>query len=142
MVVQLVNYGRSGDSTIATANSAELRKFGWKAGTGNVSAAYLTGLLLAKKVKEKPEKVILDLGLQHPCPGGRIFAAAKGVADGGIKVACAEEVFPKEERISGKHIAAYWAKEPKRFGGYATAGLSPDDFEKHVEGVKQKILEG
>lgn len=139
MVAQFVAYGEKGDRTLATANSTELKKFGWNGGTGNVSAAYLTGLLLAKKVKEKPEKVILDLGLQHPAPGGRIFAAAKGVVDGGVTVACSPEAFPKEERLRGSHIAAYAVKEPTKFSRLVGA-LKPADFEKHFGEIKAKII--
>ena len=47
--LQLIQFKPSGDEVIATANTSELAKFGWKGNTANTSAAYLTGLLLAKK---------------------------------------------------------------------------------------------
>ncbi len=51
-IAQIVNYDENGDKTIISAKSSELTKIGWKMNTGNIPAAYLTGMLLAKKSKE------------------------------------------------------------------------------------------
>jgi len=103
--VQFIDYKPNGDSTIASATSTELKKFGWDR-TGNLPAAYLTGLLAGKKAKNKKiEEAILDLGLQTSTKGSRIYAALKGVLDAGINVPHSKEILPSEDRIKGKHIS-------------------------------------
>jgi len=104
MIMQIVEFRDTGDRTIAAANAGELKKFGWKAGIGNLPAAYLTGMLLAKRAKGKVDEAVLDIGRQHPTKGGRIFAALNGAVDGGLKVPADKSVFPIADRISGKHI--------------------------------------
>jgi len=127
VVVQIVNYGEDGDKVLVTANSTELKKLGWNYATGNLPAAYLTGLLAGKKaVGKKVENAIVDLGLQTPAKGSRLYAAIKGACDAGLKVSCSDEAFPSEDRIKGKHIASYNKKAA--------------DIEKGFEDLKNKIL--
>src|SRR4030067_1642274 len=53
-VAQIVVAKPHGDEVLASAHSRELqKKYGWKAPTGNVPAAYLTGLLCGLKAKAK-----------------------------------------------------------------------------------------
>jgi len=101
-IAQLVDYKPSGDVTIASAHSSELAKSGWKAGTANIPAAYLTGLLLGKRAKDKCSKAILDIGLQAPVINSRLFAGAKGVVDAGVNMSLGQEI--PEDRLTGKHI--------------------------------------
>lgn len=108
--VQLVNYDAKGDNTVASAVSSELKKFGWTR-TGNIPAAYLTGLLAGKKAKGKVTEAVLDLGLQTSTKGSRIYAALKGVVDSGVNVPHSAEILPSEDRISGKHISDEVAKQ-------------------------------
>ena len=84
--VQIIQAKPTGDIVLAAANSKELSKlFGWKAPTGNIPAAYLTGLLCGLKAKNKGVKeAILDTGLVSPTKGARIFAMLNGVVDAGI----------------------------------------------------------
>lgn len=111
MIVQVVNYAENGDAVIVTANSSELNKLGWTHATGNLPAAYLTGMLAARKaLKKNVKSAIVDLGLQIPSKGSRLFAAVKGSIDGGLDVKASDEAFPKEERLSGKHINESVAK--------------------------------
>src|SRR6056297_3703125 len=49
---QLVTLGPEGDETHAAAESRDLREFGWEAPTGNLPAAYLTGLLAGLRALE------------------------------------------------------------------------------------------
>lgn len=108
ILVQVVEYSDNGDKVIVTANSSELKKHGWNHATGNIPAAYLTGLLAAKKSLSKNKSdAIIDLGLQTPSKGSRIYATVKGAIDGGMNVPCSEEAFPSMERISAKHIDDY-----------------------------------
>jgi large subunit ribosomal protein L18 len=109
--VQFVNFNPTGDQTVATAVSSELKKFGWMR-TGNTPAAYLTGLLAGKKAKEKKvTEAVLDIGLQTSTKGSRIYAALKGVVDAGVSVPHSEEILPSEDRIRGKHISEEVAKQ-------------------------------
>jgi large subunit ribosomal protein L18 len=108
---QLVQYGADGDHILATARATELAKHGWKTSTGNTPAAYLTGVLLASKLKKhKVDDVIVDIGLQKHHKGGRLYAVAKGAIDGGLNVRVGEDVLPSEERVNGGHIDEQLAK--------------------------------
>lgn len=128
MVLQIVRYDPDGDKVLLTVNSSELKKMGWSHSCKNIPAAYLAGLLLAKRAKEKKvAKAILDLGLKSPLKGSKVFSALKGVVDGGLVVPVSEEVFPSEERIKGEHVAKFLDKHKSIV----------DDFDK----VKKKIEE-
>lgn len=110
--IQIVGYGDGGDRVVASAVSNELREFGWSGGTGNVPAAYLTGLLAGRRAaKAGVTKAVLDLGLQQPAKGGRLFAAAKGLVDAGVEVPHGEGVFPADPRIRGEHLGGGKSKE-------------------------------
>jgi large subunit ribosomal protein L18 len=104
MNVQLIEYDPKGDKMLSSANTTELVKLGFSRG-GNTPAAYLVGLLAAKKAAGKVKEAILDLGLQTNVRGSRIYSALKGVIDGGINVPCSEDIFPKQDRLEGKHIS-------------------------------------
>ncbi len=111
IMVQIVNYNQKGDETVVTSTSMSLKKLGWNR-TGNVPAAYLTGLMAGKMAKEKKvDEAVLDLGLQTSTKGSRIYAALKGVVDAGVSVPHSEEILPSEDRISGKHISEEVAKQ-------------------------------
>lgn len=133
IIVQLVDYSDKGDKVIVTANSTELSKLGWKHATGNIPAAYLTGMLAAQKAKKKGvEKAIVDFGLQLQRAGTRLYAAVKGVKDNGLEVPTSDDIFPSEDRLSGKHIVAY-----ANDGKFKT---SPVDIEKSFKDMKQKLM--
>jgi len=106
--VQLIKFDQKGDITIFSGSGFALKKLGWKHNTENIPAAYLTGLLTGKKIMEKGVKeAILDIGMNNSVAGSRIYAALKGVIDAGVKIPHSPEVLPKEDRISGKHLADY-----------------------------------
>jgi large subunit ribosomal protein L18 len=108
---QIVEFHPDGDKTILSANSRELKKFGWKFSCSNLPAAYLTGFSLGKAaVKNGIKEAILDIGLQKSTKGNRVYAVVKGVLDAGLKIPVNEDFLPREERIVGKHIAAYKEK--------------------------------
>jgi len=132
MIVQVVEYSDDGDHVLLTANSSELKKLGWKHATANLPAAYLTGMLAAKKAKEKKvKKAIVDLGLQ-PKSCSRLYAVVKGAIDGGLDVPASEEIFPSADRLSGKHIAAYATKGKFK--------VPPTDIEKSFADLKAKLI--
>lgn len=103
IIAQLVLSDTAQDKVIASVISKDLVSKGWPAEKSgslkSLSAAYLTGLLLASKVKKTTKEAILDLGMQRNIKGSRIYAALKGFIDGGIKVPCSEDSLPKEEDL-------------------------------------------
>jgi large subunit ribosomal protein L18 len=144
---QIIAHDTKGDRTVATATAFELRKHGWKGGTGNLPAAYLTGYLCGHKAKGKVKEAVLDLGLQSSAKGGRIFSALKGALDAGLHVPHSEDILPPEERIKGAHIYGYaealkkasLQAYEKRFSAYLKNSLNPEDLAKHFEEVKARL---
>ncbi len=149
--VMVVKAKPEGDITVAAAHSRELvKKYGWKGGTKNLPAAYLTGMLAAlRALKAGIKYAAPDIGLHAPTRGAKVFAAIKAANDVGLEVPVGEEVVPSEDRIRGEHIARYAemleAENPelfeKRFSVYLKLGLHPKDLPKHFEEVKARILE-
>jgi len=107
-LLQIVVPQAAGDVTLVSANTSDLKKYGYTGGTGNITSAYLAGLLLGYRAKKSGQKeAILDAGLYHTTRGGRLFAALKGAVDAGMEIPHDAEIFPSEDRIMGKHIDKY-----------------------------------
>jgi large subunit ribosomal protein L18 len=103
--IQFVEFDPKGDRIIVSAEGFELGKYGWKGSFSNTPAAYLTGFLAGKRaVKAGIERAVLDIGLQTPAKGSKVFASLKGLLDAGIDIPHSEEEFPSDERIRGAHI--------------------------------------
>ncbi|MCJ7444733.1 MAG: 50S ribosomal protein L18 [Methanotrichaceae archaeon] len=112
MTMQLIIAEQQGDRTFLTINSKGLRDFGYTMGTGNLPAAYLTGLLFGKKMLTLGYKEgIVDIGLHASTRGARVYAAIKGVVDAGVLIPHSSVVFPGDERIRGDHIRDYTGKD-------------------------------
>ncbi len=110
-LVQIIQAEATGDRVLASAVSHDLREQGWAVGTGNLPAAYLTGFLAGKRAFAKGVKsAVLDLGLQKPSKGGRVFAALQGLVDAGVQVPHSPEVLPSKDRVRGAHISEGVAK--------------------------------
>ncbi|MEM3521434.1 MAG: 50S ribosomal protein L18 [Candidatus Bathyarchaeia archaeon] len=148
IIVQIVEAKPEGDYVLASATSMELRKkFNWKGNCGNLSTAYLTGLLAGFKALEKNiKKAILDIGLKRASKGARVFSAMKGALDAGIEIPHDGKILPEETRIKGEHIAAYAKKlfsipelYNRCFSSYIEKGLNPQDLPIHFEEVKERI---
>ena len=78
---------------------------GWKHSCKNLPAAYLTGYaagLAAKKAEVK--EAVLDHGLYDTTKGSKMYSALKGFVDAGLDIAHGKNIFPTDERLSGKHI--------------------------------------
>ena len=147
VVAQIIVAKPHGDEVLAAAHSRELKKYGWKAATGNVPAAYLTGLLCGFKAKAKGvAEAVLDIGLVAPTKGSKVFAVLSGVLNAGVDVPHDEEKMV-EERIEGAHIAEY-GKSLKEdsdvqgviFSKYAKQKLSPEKLPEHIEKVKAELI--
>lgn len=147
--VQVVAYQSSGDSVLLEESATKLRTYGWKGHCGNLSAAYLLGLLAGKKAhKSGIASAVLDLGLQASTKGNALYALAQGCRDAGLEVAVSESIAPDAGRITGAHVAAYAAQlkgnaaaYKKQFSSYLRNSLNPEDLPRHVEEVRKKIAE-
>ncbi|PAV06652.1 50S ribosomal protein L18 [Methanosphaera cuniculi] len=146
-IIQLIKIGENGDETLVSANSKQLKEFGWLGNGKNTSAAYLTGYLFGKKaLAEGFDETILDIGLQPSIRGTKIYAALKGALDAGLEVPHNDVVLPDESRIRGEHIAEYAKSMDEdeknvKFANYIRCGLSPEEIPDHFESVKEKIDE-
>ncbi|MEA3254511.1 MAG: 50S ribosomal protein L18 [Candidatus Altiarchaeota archaeon] len=145
VITQIIDYGKEGDIVIASADSGELMKYGWKFSTNNLPAAYLTGFLCTKRgIYKGSKEATLDIGLHPPIKGSRIYSALKGAIDSGLDVPKDDSVFKDEKRIAGNHVADYASTldkkiYEKRFSGYVKAGVDPKDITKSFREVKDEI---
>jgi large subunit ribosomal protein L18 len=148
VLVQVSEAEAKGDVVRAAASSKELSKMGWKGGAGNLPAAYLTGMLAARRaVAHGVKEAVLDIGLRGPSKGSKVFAALKGLADSGLAVPHSDGPIPPMERINGSHISGY-AKSlagqqelyKKRFSAYLSRGLKPEDLSGHFEEVRKSVM--
>jgi large subunit ribosomal protein L5e len=99
---------------VCAAYAHELPRYGVKVGLTNYSAAYCTGLLLARRLLNKfgldkiyqgaekvdgsdynvekiddqhaPFRCFLDVGLSRTSTGARVFGCLKGALDGGLDI--------------------------------------------------------
>lgn len=122
IICQIVSSQIKGDFVFTAAYAHELPRYGIKHGLTNWSAAYATGLLVARRALNKlqldqtyvgdeeasgefsiteqvedgprPFKVFLDVGLTRTTAGARIFGALKGASDGGLYVPHNAKRFP------------------------------------------------
>ncbi len=146
--IQLVESKVQGDYVLAQADSLELKKYGWLGGSKNTSSAYLLGLIAGHKaLKEGIEKAYLDIGLNRPTKGARVFAAVKGARDAGLEIPCDSGVMPKPDRTEGAVISEYAGSVEDRFelkamfSGYLRRGLKPQELPEHFGAVKTRIEE-
>lgn len=109
IIVQIIQSKLGGDKVLVSAHSSELTsKFGWKANTGNVPAAYLTGFLAGLRAKKQNiHEAILDLGIFYHRI--RVLAAFKGILKSELEVPYKESFFPEDldERITGAQIEKF-----------------------------------
>ena len=145
---QIIVAKQKGDLTLVSASSRELvKKYGWKAPTGNTPAAYLTGMLVGLKAKAKGiNEAILDLGLINPTKGSRVFAVLHGVIDAGVEIPHGEDKIV-EERAKGDHIAFYakslsgeQGEYAAKFSQYTAKGLAPEKVAQHFSEVRTAII--
>jgi large subunit ribosomal protein L5e len=122
MIAQIIYSTMTGDKVLCAAESTELKTYGLTAGLTNFSAAYCTGLLLARRLlkqiglsdmykgnskvdgelynvdtdiqDKRPFKALMDVGIQRTTTGARIFGVLKGACDGGINIPHNTKRFP------------------------------------------------
>jgi large subunit ribosomal protein L18 len=138
--MQLVQHGTAGDVTLAAARAVDLRKLGYKGGTGNIPAAYLTGFLFANRALAAGySNGVLDMGINANSRGSRIYAAVMGALEAGFDIPFDRKPLPAPERTLGEHIAAFADANPARFSKYA---IDPKELPDHVDSMKREILDG
>jgi large subunit ribosomal protein L18 len=149
LTLQIIEALPQGDHTLLATTSKELSKYGWKSPSGNLPAAYLTGVMMGHQARSKGiNAVIPDIGLRRASPGSRVFAVIKGAQDAGLNVPCGE-MMPDDLRITGQHIASYAEKlqqtspteYEQRFSRYISAGVKPEELPTQVEQVKANIIQ-
>lgn len=130
IICQMIYAKVQGDFVLSSAYAHELPRYGLKVGLTNYSAAYCTGLLLARRILQKlgldadyqgltkvtgevfhieqegerrPFRCYLDVGLTRTTTGNRVFAALKGAVDGGLDIPHNEKRFVGN--VDGKYDA-------------------------------------
>jgi len=122
IVCQVIYARIDGDMVMAAAYAHELRRYGVTVGLTNYSAAYCTGLLLARRLLKKLKldtiykgvdkvtgddyqvesnddgpgafRCCLDIGLRRTTTGAKIFGSLKGALDGGLNMPHSTRRFP------------------------------------------------
>jgi len=185
---QIAHAKIEGDVVVAAAYSHELKRYGMPVGLNNYAAAYATGLLLARRLLTKlnladkykgqtnpdgndynveeledgphPFRAYLDVGLHRTTTGSKVFAALKGITDGGIEVPHSVTRFVGYEKegkalkadvlrkhIFGAHIGDYMKslreenppKFQKIFSDYIKSGIKPEELEAKWAAVHKAI---
>lgn len=171
IICQIVTAEIAGDKVFASAYSHELKRYGIENGLTNWSAAYATGLLVARRALKKleidedfpgveepdgeftlteagddedsrrPFKVFLDVGLHRTSTGARVFGAMKGASDGGLLVPHNEKRFPGYDQESKELDAEVLRKYI--FGGHVAEYMETlaDDDEERYKSQFVKYIE-
>lgn len=171
IIAQVVSSQITGDVVLCAAYAHELPRYGIKHGLTNWSAAYATGLLLARRILKKlgldeafvgtedadgeftlqeasedgrrPFKVFLDIGLARTTTGAKIFGVMKGASDGGLYVPHSPKRFPGYDVETGELDAEVLRKYI--FGGHIAEymeELADDDEERYKELFKSYLDDG
>jgi len=106
ILVTVTAYDPLGDRVLASAESPELAAVGFpESNLRTTPAAYLTGYLAGVRAKAVgTTSAVLDVGLRHPTPGGRLMGALKGLLDAGLEVPHGEKGLPSNDRLNGQHL--------------------------------------
>ena len=147
--VQVTEAKPEGDYVKASASSRDLAKLGWKGGTGNLPAAYLTGELAGRRaVANGVKEALLDIGLKSSSKGSKLYAVLKGLVDSGLQVPHSPDNLPTDDRLAGSHVSTY-AKSlyseaadeyKKTFSGYLSRGLKPEELSSHFKLIREQVM--
>jgi len=115
IIAQYVTSKQAKDKVEIGLSSKQLIKYGWpkefQGSLKSIPASYLTGFLIGKKIiKEKRETPIVDFGMIKVLHKTKLFAFLKGLIDAGIKIKYKKDVFPNDEKITGKNLKKDFSK--------------------------------
>jgi large subunit ribosomal protein L18 len=148
---QFVQPTVKGDVVLSAVHSRELAKLGWHGSSKSTPACYLLGLLAGKKALAAGVKeAVVYNGLAPFVRGSRVAALLKGVVEAGVAVPVGGEVFPSDDRLTGKSIADYAQKlagedkngYQRNFSALLKAGFKPENYPTEFEKVKSAIAGG
>jgi len=171
IVCQVFSSDLTHDVCLAAAYSHELANYGVRLGLTNYSAAYATGLLLARRVNNKldldyegqvdvdgddfnveanaegkaPFKANLDVGLQRTTTGARVFGALKGACDGGLNIPHNPRRFPGTKKEGADFKTDTDMHKKYIFGGHVAeymTKLKEDDEESYKRQFSRFIGSG
>ncbi|CAA0820661.1 60S ribosomal protein L5-2 [Striga hermonthica] len=170
IIAQIVSASITGDHVLSAAYAHELPHYGLEVGLTNYSAAYCTGLLLARRVLKKlemdqeyegnveatgedysvepaetrrPFRALLDVGLLRTTTGNRVFGALKGALDGGLDIPHSDKRFAgfnKDNKQLDPEVHRKYI-----YGGHVAAymnTLMEDEPEKYQSVFSQYIKKG
>jgi large subunit ribosomal protein L18 len=106
----------------------------------------LTGYLAGLRAKSRGVSgAILDIGLNPPVKGSRIYAALKGAVDAGLEVPHSPDILPDDSRVSGEHIVAGFehfsgSKDTYMFNRLGKKKTTITSIPKQVDAVKKALL--
>jgi len=147
--IQAIDFSEGGDLVLNTVDSTDLRKLGWKHSTGNLSAAYLTGLLFGTKIKSKVSEAVVDVGLRTIRKDTKLSAVLSGLVDSGLKIPFSQEVIPSSKKLDGTLTSEYSKKlndtnkdkHKIQFSKYLKSGIDPEKTNLSFEEIKKKLIE-
>jgi large subunit ribosomal protein L5e len=171
IVCQIFSADMTHDVCMLAAYAHELPRYGLSVGLTNYSAAYCTGLLLARRINSKlgleyegaedvdgaefhveadpegkaPFRALLDVGLRRTTTGARIFGALKGACDGGLDIPHNDRRFPGTTCISHDFTADPEVHKKYIFGGHIgeyMESLQEDDEEAYQKQFARYIAAG
>ena len=103
IIAQIVTTNIAQDTVVTGTTSKELLVHGWpEAAQGSLKslqAAYLTGVLLAKKIKKKISTAILDMGMHRNIQKSRLYALVSGAVEAGLQIPHDASVLPTQEKL-------------------------------------------
>lgn len=108
IIAQIIDFTETGDKTIVSVDSRELKNYGCNNVNNNLPYSYLVGYLIGKKALKKGIKeAVFDMGLNINSKGSKLYSVLMGVVRAGVKIPVNEKVFPVEDRVKGAHIKGF-----------------------------------
>ncbi len=103
IIVQAVHSEGAQDYIIKGRTSKDLLGKGWPAAKQgslkSLPAAYLTGILLGKAIKDKTTEAILDIGMNRNIQKSRIYAVLRGILEAGVEIPHSKDALPTDKML-------------------------------------------
>ncbi len=146
IIAEVIKYEEHGDRVLKYVDSSGLTEYKWPPRSNRLTA-YLTGLLLAKRLAKDGKsnaEYILDIGLSSPVKDSIPFMFAKGCTDGGLKLKSNVAIDEKLFGLSGEYAKTLKQENSslyeKQFGKYLKDGVQPDMLASLFKEAKERIL--